>query len=223
MSVRIKNGPNRSRGAKLREWTERSIAAIILVVISPLLLVIAASVALTIGRPILFSQERAGRGGRPFKLVKFRTMHELRNLNGRLLPDSHRLTAFGRWLRRTSIDELPELVNIARGEMAFVGPRPLPMVYVDRYSEIERSRLDVLPGLTGWAQVNGRNAIDWDDRLALDVWYVAHRSLLLDLKILLVTIRVVLLREGINAEDSATMNELRPPIDGVNRDGKVGD
>ena len=197
----------------MRKWIERFIAAIVLAVISPLLLIIAASIASTMGWPVLFTQERAGRGGTAFKLIKFRTMHESRSLNGELLPDSDRLTAFGRWLRNTSLDELPELLNIARGEMAFVGPRPLPIAYVERYSESERLRLDVLPGLTGWAQVNGRNAVEWDTRLALDVWYVAHRSLYLDLKILLATVRAVLLREGINAQNGAAMNELRPPTD----------
>lgn len=198
----------------MKQWVERLLAVIVLAVISPLLLVMAASVAIKMGRPVLFFQERAGRGGRPFKLVKFRTMSETRDLNGNLLPDHERLSTFGRRLRKTSFDELPQLFNIARGDMAFVGPRPLPLVYVDRYSESERSRLDVLPGLTGWAQVNGRNTVDWEDRLALDVWYVAHRSLLLDLKILLATIRVALTGGGINAKDSATMNELRPPNDG---------
>ena len=198
----------------MRKWIERFLAAIVLAVISPLLLIIAASIASTMGWPVLFTQERAGRGGTAFKLIKFRTMHESLSLNGELLPDSDRLTAFGRWLRNTSLDELPELLNIARGEMAFVGPRPLPIAYVERYSESERLRLDVLPGLTGWAQVKGRNAVEWDTRLALDVWYVSHQSLLLDLKILLATIRIVLLRVGINAKDSATMKELRPPIDG---------
>lgn len=201
----------------MRNWTERFFATIVLVTLSPLLLVVAATVAFTMGRPVLFRQERAGLGGKTFTLLKFRTMDESRNRNGQLLSDADRLTTVGRWLRKTSIDELPEFVNVARGEMAFVGPRPLPTTYVDRYFDDEHSRLDVLPGLTGWAQVNGRNDVDWDDRLALDVWYVEHRSVLLDLRIVLATIPVVLTRKGINGKDRATMNELRPPMDGNSR------
>lgn len=195
----------------VRKWIERIVASIIAAVLSPLMLVIATSAAFLIGRPILFRQDRAGLGGKPFKLVKFRTMSDARDTNGKLLPDFERLTSFGQWLRRTSLDELPEFFNIIHGDMAFVGPRPLPIEYMVRYSDFERSRLDVLPGLTGWAQINGRNTVDWDERLALDAWYVTHKSLRLDLKILFATVRVVLRREGINFSDGTTMDELRPP------------
>jgi sugar transferase EpsL len=183
-----------------------------LIVLSPLLTVIALLVRLRLGSPVLFRQERLGLGGRPFVLVKFRTMtDDVDPATGSPLPDDERLTALGRWLRATSLDELPELWNVVRGDMALVGPRPLPIRYLDRYSAEERRRHEVRPGLTGWAQVNGRNAVGWDDRLAMDVWYVDHRSLLLDLRILWRTVRLVLRREGISGEGTDTMPELRPP------------
>jgi lipopolysaccharide/colanic/teichoic acid biosynthesis glycosyltransferase len=183
---------------------------VVLVAASPLLAALAVAVRLRLGRPVLFRQARLGRDQEPFVVHKFRTMTEERDPTGRLLPDSDRLTPFGRWLRATSLDELPELWNVVRGEMAFVGPRPLLVEYQDRYSPDERRRHEVLPGLTGWAQVNGRNAVDWDDRLQLDVWYVDHRSLRLDLQIVGRTIGQVLRREGITAPDRATMHELPP-------------
>jgi lipopolysaccharide/colanic/teichoic acid biosynthesis glycosyltransferase len=152
-----------------------------------------------------------GRGGQPFELWKFRTMTDERGSDGALLSDAERLTPFGRRLRSTSLDELPELWNVLRGDMSLVGPRPLPVAYRDRFTLTEARRMEVRPGLTGWAQINGRNAVDWDDRLAMDVWYVDHRSLELDLRILLRTARVVLGRQGVAAEGSATMHELRRP------------
>jgi len=193
----------------------RSIDVVLAVVagalLCPLVLVVAASVRWKIGSPVLFRQERAGLGGRPFTLTKLRTMTEARDAAGRLLPDEARLTPLGRFLRSTSLDELPELWNVIRGDMALVGPRPLPTAYLDRYTAEEARRHEVRPGITGWAQVNGRNAVSWDDRLAMDVWYVDNRSLLLDLKILARTVASVLRREGISAEGQATMTELRPP------------
>lgn len=182
-----------------------------LVVFSPLLLVIAAAVRAKLGRPVLFRQQRAGLDGVPFELTKFRTMTDDRSDDGQLLPDADRLTSFGRWLRSSSLDELPELMNVVRGEMSLVGPRPLPTTYLDRYTPDEARRHEVLPGLTGWAQVNGRNDSTWEDRLAHDVWYVDNRSLWLDLRILARTVGAVLRRDGINAQDHETMRELRPP------------
>ena len=167
----------------------------------PLLLVIAWGVAAKMGRPVFFRQERSGTNGAPFTLIKFRTMREGDG------PDAERLTGFGRFLRASSLDELPELLNVLRGEMSLVGPRPLLPRYLPRYSKTQARRHDVRPGLTGWAQVNGRNALSWADRFALDVWYVEHQSLLLDVKILWLTVWQVLRRTGISAEGHATMPE----------------
>ena len=178
-----------------------------LVLISPLLGLIALLVRLKLGSPILFRQQRPGLHGRPFNLLKFRTMTGARDARGNLLPDAERLTPFGQFLRSTSLDELPELLNVLKGEMSLVGPRPLLMEYLDRYTPEQRRRHDVVPGISGWAQVNGRNAISWDEKFALDVWYVDHQSLWLDLKILLLTALVTLRREGISQPGQATMEE----------------
>jgi lipopolysaccharide/colanic/teichoic acid biosynthesis glycosyltransferase len=159
------------------------------------------------GRPVLFREERAGRRGVPFTLRKFRTMHDARDAGGRPLPDAQRLTPVGRLLRQWSLDELPELVHVLTGEMSVVGPRPLPLSYVARYSPEQARRLDVTPGLTGLAQVRGRNTLDWDERFALDVWYVDHLAPALDLKLLLMTVIVVLAREGVSHPGHATMHE----------------
>jgi sugar transferase EpsL len=159
------------------------------------------------GWPPLFKQARPGLHGRVFTLFKFRTMTNARGADGALLPDAERLTRLGRWLRSTSIDELPELWNVLKGEMSLVGPRPLLVRYLERYSPEQARRHEVKPGITGWAQINGRNAIDWEQKLALDVWYVDNWSLLLDVQILLKTARSVLLREGISFEGDATMPE----------------
>jgi lipopolysaccharide/colanic/teichoic acid biosynthesis glycosyltransferase len=158
-----------------------------------------------LGSPVLFSQTRPGLHGKPFKMVKFRTMTDERDACGVLLPDAQRLTPFGRFLRSSSLDELPELWNVLRGEMSLVGPRPLLMEYLPLYSSEQARRHEVRPGITGWAQVNGRNAIGWADKFALDVWYVDHRSLWLDLRILWMTVRKVLARDGISAAGEATM------------------
>ena len=177
---------------------------------SPILLAIAAAVAVMMGRPVLFVQRRLGLDGTEFELIKFRTMTMATSEDGTPLPEKERLTAFGSLLRQTSLDELPELFNIAKGEMAFVGPRPLPVRYRDRDSPEEFRRHAVLPGLTGWAQVNGRNATSWNDRLAMDQWYVDHRSLRLDLEIMAKTLTSVLRRDGISAPGHATMSEMPP-------------
>jgi lipopolysaccharide/colanic/teichoic acid biosynthesis glycosyltransferase len=162
-----------------------------------------------LGRPVLFTQVRPGLHGKPFKMVKFRTMTDARDANGVLLPDAQRLTPFGSFLRASSLDELPELWNVLKGEMSLVGPRPLLMEYLPLYTPEQARRHAVRPGITGWAQVNGRNAISWDDKFALDVWYVDHRSLWLDVRILWRTVRKVLVRDGISAEGHATVENFK--------------
>jgi lipopolysaccharide/colanic/teichoic acid biosynthesis glycosyltransferase len=168
-----------------------------------------------LGSPVLFRQVRPGLHGRPFEMIKFRTMTDDRLPDGTLMPDGERLTRFGRWLRATSLDELPELWNVVRGDMSLVGPRPLLMSYLSLYSTFQARRHEVRPGITGWAQVNGRNAVSWEERFRLDVWYVENRSFLLDLKILAMTVRTAVLREGISAPGEATMSRFtgsqRPP------------
>jgi lipopolysaccharide/colanic/teichoic acid biosynthesis glycosyltransferase len=181
------------------------VASITLVLTSPLLLILAVCVRLTLGKPVLFRQHRPGIDDRPFTIYKFRTMHA----GDCATPDEQRISPFGALLRRTSLDELPELWNVLRGEMSLVGPRPLLMQYLDRYTPDQRRRQEVLPGITGWAQIHGRNAISWEERFALDVWYVDHRSLWLDLQILLLTIAKVLKREGIAHSQQVTMPEFR--------------
>ena len=180
------------------------LALLALVILSPVLLATAILVRIFIGTPILFKQQRPGYKGRPFHIYKFRTMTNRITLNGGLLPDAERLTRFGRFLRSLSLDELPELFNILRGEMSFVGPRPLLMEYLPLYSEEQARRHDVMPGLTGWAQVHGRNAMTCDDKFKHDVWYVDHWSFLLDIKIILMTAGKVVTREGVTQEGQAT-------------------
>jgi lipopolysaccharide/colanic/teichoic acid biosynthesis glycosyltransferase len=164
-------------------------------------------VRLRLGSPILFYQERPGLHGKPFFMVKFRTMTDARDATGALKPDGERLTAFGRFLRSTSLDELPELWNVVKGEMSLVGPRPLLMRYLERYSPEQARRHEVAPGITGWAQVNGRNALSWDEKFTLDVWYVDNWSVALDFRILWMTISKVVRREGISQTGEATMEE----------------
>jgi lipopolysaccharide/colanic/teichoic acid biosynthesis glycosyltransferase len=180
-------------------------AAVGLVVLAPVLAATALAVRVGIGSPVLFRQVRPGLHGRPFRMLKFRTMRDAADASGQPLPDAERLTRLGRFLRSTSLDELPELWNVLRGEMSLVGPRPLLMEYLPLYSPEQARRHEVRPGITGWAQVNGRNAIGWDERFRLDVWYVDHRSLRLDLRILLMTLKKVFAREGISQEGQATM------------------
>lgn len=177
----------------------------LLVLLAPVLAVVALLVRLRLGAPVLFRQTRPGLGGRPFDILKFRTMTDARGPGGALLPDAERLPPFGRFLRASSLDELPELINILRGDMSFVGPRPLLMEYLPLYSPEQARRHEVRPGVTGWAQVNGRNAISWERKFALDVDYVERRSMALDLKILVMTVLKVLRREGISAAGEATM------------------
>ncbi|MGD0596394.1 MAG: sugar transferase [Sedimentisphaerales bacterium] len=178
-----------------------------LIVISPLLMVLVVLVRLKLGSPILFCQQRPGLGGKTFIIYKFRTMTDQCDASGNLLPDSQRLPAFGRFLRSTSFDELPELLNVLKGDMSIVGPRPLMMKYLGRYSPEQARRHEVKPGITGWAQINGRNAISWEDKFKLDVWYVDHWTLWLDMKIILKSIWMVITREGITQQGRATMDE----------------
>jgi lipopolysaccharide/colanic/teichoic acid biosynthesis glycosyltransferase len=175
--------------------------------LSPLLLILSFLVLIYHGQPVLFRQTRPGYQNQPFTIYKFRTMTDQRDREGKLLPDADRLTTFGRFLRSTSLDEIPELFNILRGEMSWVGPRPLLMQYLPRYTPEQARRHDVHPGLTGWAQVNGRNALTWEDKFRLDVWYVDHWSLALDIKILWLTAWKVIRREGISGEGQATAAE----------------
>lgn len=181
------------------------ISATALIVLSPVLVVIAIAVRINLGEPILFRQIRPGYKGKPFEILKFRTMSDRRNGEGELLSDAKRITRFGGFLRASSLDELPELWNVLKGEMSLVGPRPLLMEYLPLYSDEQARRHDVLPGLTGWAQVNGRNAISWDEKFAHDIWYVDNQSIWLDLKILGLTLLAVVRRRGISADDHATM------------------
>jgi lipopolysaccharide/colanic/teichoic acid biosynthesis glycosyltransferase len=181
------------------------VASAVLILALPFLLILALAIRLKLGTPILFKQIRPGRGGRPFLLYKFRSMTDERDINGKLLTDGDRLTEFGRWLRSSSLDELPELWNVICGDMSLVGPRPLLMDYLPLYSEEQWRRHEVRPGITGWAQVMGRNAVEWTERFQLDVWYVDNQSLCLDLRILFVTIAKVLRREGVSQNGHVTM------------------
>ena len=180
-----------------------------LLVLSPVLLVTAALVRTKLGSPVVFCQERPGKDEKVFKLYKFRTMTDERDEDGNLLPDEVRLTKFGRLLRSTSLDELPELWNIFKGDMSIVGPRPLLVKYLPLYNEHQKHRHDVTPGLTGWAQVNGRNALSWEEKFNLDVWYTQHISFALDVKIIFMTVMKVFRREGISSQTSDTMEAFR--------------
>lgn len=190
---------------RVKRFGDILMSAVLLVVLSPLLLLIAVSVRTALGAPILFRQQRPGLNGTPFTLVKFRTMRIESPANGTKLGDAERLSKFGRWLRTTSLDELPELLNVLRGQMSFVGPRPLLMEYLPRYTPIQARRHEVRPGITGWAQINGRNALSWKEKFELDVWYVENASFKLDFSILLRTVAAVITRSGINSEGHATV------------------
>ncbi len=183
------------------------VSACALLVLTLPLLVVIWMVRRKLGSPVFFAQVRPGMHGKPFKMVKFRSMTSERGTDGELLPDAERLTPFGRFLRSTSLDELPELWNVLKGDMSLVGPRPLLMEYLPLYSPEQARRHEVRPGITGWAQVNGRNTISWEDKFKLDVWYVDHCSLWLDIKILWLTVKKVLVREGISAAGEATMGK----------------
>jgi lipopolysaccharide/colanic/teichoic acid biosynthesis glycosyltransferase len=196
---------------KLKSLVKRSfdlfISLLLLLVLSPILLVLFLLVWIFLGWPVIFSQARPGVHGKIFKLYKFRSMRDALDLFGNPLPDEQRLTRFGRFLRSSSLDELPELFNVLKGEMSLVGPRPLLIAYLERYTPEQARRHEVLPGITGWAQVNGRNALTWEQKFALDVWYVDHRSFWLDIRILFMTLFKVFKREAINTPGSATSPE----------------
>jgi sugar transferase EpsL len=190
-----------------KRFLDLILAILMLVLLSPVLALLALLVRLKVGSPVLFRQRRPGLHGKPFTIYKFRTMTNDCDAQGNLLPPAERLMPFGRFLRSTSLDELPELFNVLKGEMSLVGPRPLRMQYLDRYTLEQMRRHRVMPGITGWAQVNGRNAITWEQKFALDVWYVDHQSLGLDLKIVAITVWKILKREGIDPPGRATMEE----------------
>lgn len=185
------------------------VASSLLMVFSPLIVVVALMVRLKLGSPVLFRQQRPGLHGKPFGMIKFRTMLDARNQQGELLEDAARLTRFGKVLRATSLDELPELWNVLKGEMSLVGPRPLLMEYLPLYNAEQARRHEVRPGVTGWAQVNGRNAISWEEKFRLDVWYVDHQSFWLDIRILWLTIRKVLQSEGVSQQGHVTAEKFR--------------
>jgi len=194
-------------------WPKRAfdvvVASVALIVLAPLLGVTALAIRLGLGRPVIFAQRRPGRHARPFILYKFRTMSGGRAADGRLLPDRERLTRLGRLLRRTSLDELPELINVIRGDMSLVGPRPLLMEYLPRYTREQARRHDVRPGITGWAQLNGRNTLPWERRFVLDVWYVEHQSFRLDARILLLTVWHALAQVGVSQPGEGTEEHFR--------------
>ncbi len=181
-----------------------------LLILSPLIISLAALIQTKLGAPVFFKQIRPGRHGKLFTLYKFRTMTDAKDKKGRLLSDAKRLTPFGKFLRSTSLDELPELFNVAIGDMSLVGPRPLLIQYLDRYTKEQDRRHDVKPGLTGWAQINGRNELSWDEKFEFDTWYVDHQSFILDLKILILTIGTVMKRKGVTAKGEATAKEFFP-------------
>ncbi len=195
------------RSLSLKRMTDLAAAAVLLVLSVPVTAAVATLIYLRMGRPVLFRQQRAGRDGRPFTLLKFRTMREASGPDGSPLSDDRRLTSLGRWLRRTSLDELPQLLNVLWGEMSLVGPRPLLVRYLDRYTPRQDRRHHVKPGLTGWAQINGRNAIGWEEKLELDAWYADHWSLRLDARIVLLTVCRLVRPVGVSHVGSATMPE----------------
>ena len=185
------------------------VALFALLILLPVIMVVAVLIRLKLGSPILFTQERPGLHGKVFKMIKFRSMLDGKNIQGNLLPDDERMTSFGAFLRSTSLDELPGLFNVLKGDMSLVGPRPLLVQYLPLYSDVQARRHNVRPGITGWAQVNGRNAISWDQKFKFDVWYVDNHSLLLDIKILLLTVKKVFFKEDISASNHATMPEFK--------------
>ena len=193
--------------AYVKRLLDLVLSAVALLLLSPVMLVVAVLVRCHLGAPVIFCQERPGKDEEIFKLYKFRSMTDACDAYGQLLPDELRLTRFGRFLRSTSLDELPELWNIFKGDMSIVGPRPLLVKYLPLYNEEQRHRHDVTPGLTGWAQVHGRNLCSWEEKFDYDIWYVDHVSFILDLQIIFLTVKSVLKREGISSEDSPTMEE----------------
>lgn len=193
------------RNGALKRVFDMILALVGLVVLMPVFIVVSVLIRVKLGGPVFFTQIRPGLNGKPFKMIKFRTMRDAVDQNGNTLPDADRMTDFGRVLRSTSLDELPELLNVLKGDMSLVGPRPLLMQYLPLYSAEQNRRHAVRPGITGWAQINGRNALSWDEKFKLDTWYVDNQSLLLDIKILFLTVKKVLVREGISQDNNVTM------------------
>ena len=193
----------------IKRWLDFILSLIAIIILSPILLIVALLVRIKLGSPVIFKQERPGLHEKIFTLYKFRTMTDEKDKDGNLLPDDQRLTKFGKLLRSTSLDELPELFDIFKGDMSIVGPRPLLVKYLPLYNEHQKHRHDVRPGFTGWAQCNGRNAISWEEKFDLDIYYVKHVSFRLDLSIIFKTIKIVFLREGISSDTSVTMEEFR--------------
>lgn len=196
-----------SSSRPIKTVLDKFVAAIALLLLSPLMLVVAIAIYIRMGSPVVFAQPRPGKDGKIFTFYKFRTMTSDRDADGHLLPDEKRLTSFGQFLRQTSLDELPQLWNVLKGDMSFVGPRPLMVEYLDRYSLEQARRHEVTPGITGWAQINGRNAISWEEKFNLDVWYVDNWSLWFDFKILLLTGWKVLQKEGISQSGHVTIED----------------
>lgn len=193
----------------IKRWLDFILSLLAIIILSPILLIVALLVRIKLGAPVIFKQKRPGLHEMIFTLYKFRTMTDKKDKDGNLLPDDQRLTKFGKLLRSTSLDELPELFNILKGDMSIVGPRPLLVKYLPLYNEHQKHRHDVRPGFTGWAQCNGRNAISWEEKFDLDIYYVKHVSFRLDLSIIFKTIKIVFLREGISSDTSATMEEFK--------------
>ena len=193
----------------IKRWLDFILSLLAIIILSPILLIVALLVRIKLGSPVIFKQKRPGLHEKIFTLYKFRTMTDEKDKDGNLLPDDQRLTKFGKLLRSTSLDELPELFNILKGDMSIVGPRPLLVKYLPLYNEQQKHRHDVRPGFTGWAQCNGRNAISWEEKFDLDIYYVKHVSFRLDLSIIFKTIKIVFLREGISSDTSVTMEEFR--------------
>lgn len=193
----------------IKRWLDFILSLLAIIILSPILLIVALLVRIKLGAPVIFKQKRPGLHEKIFTLYKFRTMTDKKDKDGNLLPDDQRLTKFGKLLRSTSLDELPELFNILKGDMSIVGPRPLLVKYLPLYNEHQKHRHDVRPGFTGWAQCNGRNAISWEEKFDLDIYYVKHVSFRLDLSIIFKTIKIVFLREGISSDTSATMEEFK--------------
>ncbi len=201
-------------GVNMKRFFDRVFAVVLLLALCPLMLTVALVARIRMGSPVLFRQQRPGYKGDPFFVYKFRTMTDECGIDGDLLSDDQRLPRFGKFLRKTSLDELPQLINVLKGDLSFVGPRPLLMEYLPLYSVEQMRRHDVTPGITGWAQVNGRNAISWDEKFKLDLWYVDHRSLTIDLKVLWMTGMKIFKRDGVSAEGHVTM----PRFTGTNEE-----
>ena len=193
----------------IKRWLDFILSLLAIIILSPILLIVALLVRIKLGSPVIFKQERPGLHEKIFTLYKFRTMTDEKDKDGNLLPDDQRLTKFGKLLRSTSLDELPELFNILKGDMSIVGPRPLLVKYLPLYNEHQKHRHDVRPGFTGWAQCNGRNALSWEEKFDLDIYYVKHLTFILDLSVIFKTIKIVFLREGISSDTSVTMEEFR--------------